>query len=412
MIRRFFYMLITALQLFFCGVGYGKITPQPVEPEPTAELLQDIGGTYPMAETVLAANELQNAVQAANTTAKRRAYAMRNRNMVLTHTIKGLSKTATLTDTDGNAYLRGTFDAFYTQGGKTRYAGTSRVNARVNTIRLGLYEYECHVRDLDFRAKTFMLDKAFHVFGDRLYLQYSLYAKEAATAPDAFGCEWCIPVNTVDKMQLRDKTGVHNDTNADADTVGYAAFDIRNVGVVGMIVPENGGSLSVERSGKYYIVRLTAPYAPGTPVNKFDETGGNDLNCLTFGCRIWTDKTHDFAAVDAASAEERAPLTLTVGENDSGAAVIGYNALRGTYDVRIDATDFAWGYTMPDRHFKAPVTVQGGDADRTIYLRVVNDNGGGCLESAALLDETGTLLPVPMQVNKNFCGDFGEPEPY
>ena len=413
MMMRILSLILTAVQLLVCGVAYGKREVLPTEPEKAVELLQDISGQYPLADTVLAAEKLQNAVQAAFTTEKRRAYAMQNQNMILTHVTKGLSKTATLTDTDGGAYIRSSFDAFYTAGGKTRYANQSRTNARINTIRLGLYEYECHVRDLDFNADMFMLDKAFHVYGDRLYMQYSLYAKEATDALQAFGSEWRIPVGSVAKLQLRDKNGVHTvPDEADADTVEYAAFDIEDVGVVGFIVPPDGGRLTVQTAGDMFILRLYAPYAAGTPVNKFDETGGYDLNYVTFGCRILTDKTHDFAGVDAASAEERTPLRLTVGSNDSGARFIRYNALRGTYDVQIDATDFTWGYKLPDRHFKAPITVQGGDTDRTIWLRVVKDNGGGCLESAALLDETGTLLPVPMQVNKNFRGDYGEPKPY
>ena len=49
-----------------------------------------------------------------------------------------------------------------------------------------------------------------------------------------------------------------------------------------------------------------------------------------------------------------------------------------------------------------------GGADRTVYVQV-SCAPYGCLESAALLDENNVMLPLPIEVSKNFCGELEEP---
>ena len=411
MVRRMIACFLSLLQLVLCGVSSGTRKEDPLAP-PQPQTVQDIRGSCPLADTVLYASQAANAVQAFYTSKDRKAYSMQNRQMTLTHTLSGKYKAASLVNAEGKAYLRGPLDAFYTAKGVTRYADPDHTEVRVNTIRLGAYYYETHLRDFDFSANDFMLDKAFHVYADRLYMQYSLYAKEATTALEDFGSEICIPARKVRAVRICDANGTHADpAQADADTTVYAAFDIRDAGVLGFVIPQDGGRVTVQRMCGMYVLRLYAPFKAGTGVNKFDETGGYALNCVTFGCRIVTDTAHDFAAVEDAAREEREPLTVTVGANDSDAAFVGYNALRGTYDISIAETDFAAAYNDPDRQFRAPITVTGADTDRTVWLRVTS-TGGGCLEAAAMLDADNALLPVPMQVCKNFCGDFGEPAPY
>ncbi|MBQ7541981.1 MAG: hypothetical protein IJT44_06795 [Clostridia bacterium] len=412
MIRRFFALLLTSLQLFSSGAFSGSRTFELLR-QPQPPLTQDVRGTYPLADTVVYASQASNAVQARYTDGKRRAYAVQNGQMILLHTLKGTGKFATLTDLRSRAYVRGSFDAFYTANGRTRYAGFARGEARVNTIRLGLYAYETHVRDLDFGTNDFMLDKAFHVYGDKLYMQYSLYAKKPTTKLEAFGSEIGIPARTVSAVRACDANGVHEDLDGvQSDSVEWVGFDIRNVGVVGFILPTDGGRMTVAKQGGMYVLRQFAPYDAGIGINQYDETGGYDLNFVTFGCRIWTDTAHDFDALAAAAAQERHPLTtVTVDAGSANARLLGYNALRGTYDVGVDATDFTAAYNDPDRQYTAPICVTCDDTDRTVWLRVVGE-WGGCLESAALLDENGALVPVAMQVNKNFRGDYGEPQPY
>ena len=89
-------------------------------------------------------------------TGKRKAYTMSNKNGIVVHKLTSAgNKTASVYDADGNAYVKDSFDPHIKLSGKTvKYASDSAAKARVNTIRLGEYYYECHVRDLDFSLIT------------------------------------------------------------------------------------------------------------------------------------------------------------------------------------------------------------------------------------------------------------------
>lgn len=360
-----------------------------------------------LADTIEYAYAVRNAAQGIFTDFARSAYRMSNRSAVLTHRLTGRLKTATLAAPDGAVYAADTFESFYVGGdGSRRYFETSKATGRVNTIRLGEYYYDCHVRDLENAG--FLVDKNFHLYGDRLFAQYSLYSSVPTTDLQAFGSEIRIPAIKVTSLSIKDKDGLHDKPDADGATVEYAAFDICGVGVVGFIVPSDGSTrnLTVERRGADYVVTQYAAYTPGTGLNDNAENGGYDLNAVTFGFRIYTDRTHSFDGVAQAAFEERNPLTVTVGENDANAAFVGYEALRGAYLITVGGTDFNTAYQNPDLRFTVPLTVENGDG-RKVYFRANGSNG--CLEAAALLDETDTLLPLDVEVCKNFQGDGGEP---
>lgn len=360
-----------------------------------------------LADTIEYAYAVKNAAQGIYTDSVRSAYRMSNQNAVLTHRLTGKVKTATLASPDGAVYVADTFESFYVGAdGSRRYFETSKATGRVNTIRLGEYYYDCHVRDLE--NDGFRVDKAFHLYGDRLFAQYSLYSSVPTTDLKEFGSEIRIPAIKVADLAIRDKDGVHDKPCADDSSVEYVAFDIRGVGVVGFIVPSDGSTqrLTVKKCGGDYVVTQYAAYTPGTGLNDNEENGGYDLNAVTFGFRIYTDDTHSFEGVERAAYEERNPLTVTVGENDANAAYIGYEALRGAYLIAMDGTDFNTAYQNPDLRFTVPLTVENGDG-RKVYFRANGSNG--CLEAAALLDDADTLLPVDVEVCKNFQGDGGEP---
>lgn len=400
--------LLSGLQMWLCGAVCGTRNgmPEP-EPKPAYTIRDDA----PLTASVCYAEQMANTVQASYTNALRSAYRMRNTQMQLTHTLRGVVKCATLTDTAGNVYLPDAFDAFCADSKGQHGVELSAARARINTIRLGLYYYECHVRDLAFANTGFVLDKTFHVYGDRLYAQFTLYAKEATADLSAFGSETRIPARSVTAVQIRDAHGVHaKPADADETSVCYAAFVIRDVGVVAFILPENGGRLSVTKRAGFYTVRQFAPYESGTGVNKYDETGGYALNSVTFGCRVYTDKTSGFDGVERAAAIERTPCTVTVTDSNANARVLGYEPLRGTYAVRTDSMGFNDAWQTPDRKLRIGIRADNvGDA-REIMLRVTGESG--CLESAALLDERGQLSAMRMEVCKNFCGDFGEDPRY
>ena len=344
---------------------------------------------------------MQNLAQGNYTGADRKSYVMQNAGAILTHDLQS-GKRATLQPPSGGVYLKDTMDVFYTAGGKTWYAAGSVKSGRVNAIRLGLYYLEAHVRDLNFAALSggaFWADKAYHVYGDRLYQELALYASSPTTALESFGLEIKIPVADVASYEKVD---------------AYAAFDIKNVGVVGFIFPADGscGEVTLTTEGGSYVLRQYAAYTPGTGINNNKEEGGYALNSVRFGNRIYTDTTHSFAGIAAAANEERSPLTaaeITATGGNANARFVGYDALRGSYYFTMDGSNFNKAYyEEPDKHYAAPLRFASPD-NRDIYVRTNAVNGYGSLEAGAILDDQGLLAPIPVEVCKNFQGDGGEP---
>jgi hypothetical protein len=414
-VKKLIALFLAIYQLLFGTVIFGQYNP-PIIPPVIPQIVNDIGGDSTMSSTVLYAGAARNAVQGIYTNPERTAYAMKNKQAVLTHELNEVrNKTATLQTAGGKTYFADTLDTFCTlQNGTTFYSSDSAAKCRVNTIRLGQYYYECHVRDLEFgsllKKTPFKADKAFHVYADRMYAELKIMAGEATEDLAAFGSIIKIPADTVTALQIRDANGTYNGlTGFDAATVNYAAFDMKDVGVAGFIVPMDNStkSLNVTLEDGCYVIRQTANYTPGNGINKNDESGGYALNDVRFGFRIYTDETHNFAGIDQASVLERNPLTgITVESGNANAVYIGYEALRGSYKLVMDGTDFQTAYDNPDFRFSVPISVTCDSSDRDIYIR--SQGKIGCLEAAALLDNTGTLAAMDVQVCKNFQGDGGE----
>ena len=407
-LHRLIVLLLSFIQLIAGLFGSARGSVAPVREENAAMTLMHREETS-LAGSAEYAYRVKNAAQGTYTDPARSAYRMSNADMALTHRLTGASKTASLTTPDGAVYAENTFETFYTDArGVRRYFETSTDPARVNTIRLGLYYYDCHVRDL--ARGDFKVDKNFHLYGDRLYAQYSLRSAVPTADVASFGSEIRIPAANVASLQICDDRGVHTGTDVTRNAVSYAAFDIKGAGVLGFIVPNDGssGAFTVEKSGTDYVVTQLAADSPGTGINDNTGAGGYALDGITFGFRIYTDRTHSFAGIAKAAYEEHNPLSVSVAANDAGAYYAGYEALRGTYLIKMDGTGFNEAYYQaPDRHFAAPVTVENGGDGRNLYFRA--NGASGCLEAAALLDDTGTLAPMDVEVCKNFQGDGGEP---
>ena len=399
--KQLFACILTALQLLFLNVAYGPWgadadTP-PLIPAPD----NDISGDSSISPSVLYAAEVLNVAQGCYDDAGRGQYTVRNASAALTHELCASGrKRASLRSPSGGVYLEDTMDVFYTAGGKTWYAAGSAQQGRVNAIRLGIYYLEAHVRDPNFpllSGGAFWADKAYHVYGDKLYQELILYSSKPSTALQSFGLEIKIPVSRVASMEQKE---------------GYVAFDIKNVGVVGFIIPSDGssGPVTVTTEKGNYVFRQMAAYTPGTGINANDESGGYALNNVRFGNRIYTDATHNFTGIAAAAAEERSPLgaaDITVGTNSADARFVRYEALRGCYMFQMNGTDFNRPYyDAPDERWIAPMTITSSD-NRDIYVRT--NGASGCLEAGAVLDDAGQLTPMQVQVCKNFQGDGGEP---
>ena len=367
-IKKMFAVILAFFQMLFLNVSYGEYVEPQETPDTPTQIINDIDGDTQLDNSIKYASQIDDVVQAYYTNAERSAFRMENADMAFTHELTTNFKTATLTNKDGEAYVSGSFDTYFVSNGKKQYASSSSDNGRINAIRIGEYYTECHVRDLDFKSDLFKVDKAYHLYGDKVYSQLSLYAAEATTALEEFGSEIKIAKSTVAAVQFADKNSVGTDFAAlDPTNIQYVAFDIKDAGVIGFIVPSDGSTkaLYVEDDGKNYIVRHIANYAAGTGINKNDETGGYNLNCVTFGFRIYTDDTHSFDAVAKAAYLERNPLEgITVNGGNANGAYLGYEALRGTYTFRMDGTDFTWAYNHPNYHYNMPISITCDDNDR------------------------------------------------
>ncbi len=410
-LKRIFAVVLAFFQTLVFNVSYGEYVDPLQTPDTPTQLINDIDGDTTLADSVKLAAQLDDVVKAYYTDSERSAFRMENADMVLTHDLTSKSKDATFADKDGNVYVADSFDTYYISNGKKCYSSSSSDDGRINAIRIGEYYTEVHVRDLDFKSKQFKVDKAYHLFGDRIYNQLSLYACEATTALEEFGSEIKIAKSSVAAIQFEDKNGSGTDVAAiDGSSVRYVAFDIKDVGILGFIVPADGSTkaLYVEDGGDSYIVRQVANYTAGTGINKHDESGGYNLNCVTFGFRLYNDATHSFDGVEKQAYLEQNPLEdITVNGGTADGRYLGYEALRGTYTFAMKGTDFTTAYNDPNKHYTMPFSITCDNADRNIFIRTNGDNG--CLEAGAILDSNGLFVPIPVQVDKNFQGDGGEP---
>ena len=99
---------------------------------------------------------------------------------------------------------------------------------------------------------------------------------------------------------------------------------------------------------------------------------------------------------------------MTVTSKTFNGKSLGYDALRGSYRMDLQGTEFNDAYYRnPDLHYRVDVEVKGDSADRNIYMYTHVPNGA--LECAALLDSQNRVLPYLMQVCKNFQGENEEP---
>lgn len=358
-------------------------------------------------KTEIYASNAKNGVQAIYADTDRSAYTMKNENMCLTHTLSDRIKSATLTDTEGNPYIKDSFFSFYTdKSGIKHYFEKSAQTGRVNTIRLGIYYYDCHIRDL--ASGSFKIDKNFHVYNDRMYLQYLLFTSKKGQSVKELGAEFNIAKSTVDSLLIKDKNGEHTDISGiDCESVEYLGFDVAGTGVLGFVVPSDGSvsKVTVKAKGGNYVVTVYSSYVPGTKLNDNNGEGGFDLDYATLGCRIYTDKNHSFDSFKNEAELERNPLDSISVTGDG--YDIHYDALRGAYTFTTNGPyGFQHSYDNPYERFLSNVTVKGDSSDRTLYFRSTGE--AGTLECAALLNDKGELMAEGVEVCKNFKGDGGE----
>ena len=253
------------------------------------------------------------------------------------------------------------------------------------------------------------LGRFFQVYSDKLHHYAQFCATALESDIEAVGMITEVDASRVQALVIKDKDGVHNTLDdVDFDSVEYVAFDVIDTGIFGYILPtgEYGGKLSVETdNGAYSIIQTLTP-----PDNTIipSENGTNNANDFYIGQRIYTDESHDFTAFLNEAECERHPLTaeniMIDDEKSSNATFSGYDALRGKYVFVINGSDFNTAfYRTPNKHYTVDFTVIGDEYDRKTYFSTYTTSGS--LECAVLLDGKEMLLPVPVEVCKNFLGD-------
>ncbi len=263
------------------------------------------------------------------------------------------------------------------------------------------------------------LANIFHTYSDKLHYEMQLAVTEQVTDIAEIGVKTEIDAATVDKIIVEDANGTHEALDGiDWATATYVGFDIKEAGVFGLILPvdETTGTITVAlEDGKYVIIYSRTPEnntilpGEGDPENYVNMVGnGNDFY---MGYRIYTDETHDFEALKLQAYFERNPLggkNIKVSQAYSNNGVYqGYDGVRGSYMFSLSYADIRGLKRWEDYqnlHYGLNFTVKSDEQERQLYI-VVRTDAHDLLECSALLDENLMMLPVPIEVGKNFFGD-------
>ena len=389
----------------------------------------DLSEATDMADTLVYAKSLENGVNGTFDNAAKEHYTITNQNVSLTHAVNvpasetaGQRQVTSLKNLKGGTYVSNTMDVFVLTTSNTEkyaknstdiisttwpngYNKTEKACAPyVNTTRLGYYYYEVNVRNLNFGDNLY-LDKTYHVYSDRMYQVYRLINSNssAVSTIKQVTFQTMIPKSSVTKFEIRngDTITTSYSSNALGSTeFRYAAFDIEGVGVLAFINTSTDCSFWLMQDNDNYYFRQVKKV--GTL-----EAGGE----VSFGTRVYTDTTHDFSGMRAADEIERNPLTaddITVtGHSTSldGTGFVGYDKLKGHYVMNIAGSGFADAYGEPDKKYIDNIKVVAKD-DRDVFFMVHST----CpLEGAALTDKNDLLIPMGLEVMKNFDHEVEEP---
>lgn len=249
----------------------------------------------------------------------------------------------------------------------------------------------------------FQLERVFHTYSDKLHEVVRIVAASEYEGGGRFETQFSIPAQNVRKFVLKNKDGEVSELEGfDFSTAEYVGFDVKGAGIFGVIMPqaENNGYIRVElKDGNYVITR-------GKEISGKIKLLGDAY----FGHRIYTTSSHQFNDLRKEAYIERNPLTdVYITEKNNNSKYAGYDALIGAYRFTISGSDFNKAYYRePDKHYKINTLISGdGAVDRTVYIRTVEPVGQ--LECAAILDQNDLMLPIPLEVGKNFKGEHEEP---
>ena len=250
-------------------------------------------------------------------------------------------------------------------------------------------------------APKIVIDREFHTYSDKLNYVTNFVATEDTSGIESVGTITYIPKDKVSGIAIKDANGVHNSLDGvDFESVEYVGFIIKDAGVVGFILPvhKNSGKLEVTLDqDRYCIKQISVPRS-----NMIKAPKGSTANNFSVGCRIYTDDSASFDGFLHEAELERTPFDGIQSNN-----YLEYDALRGVYKFSIGGTSFNPPYFSEwNVHYTAPITLVGGDEDRSVYILTHTSNGGA--EGACVLSEDNMLLPIPTMIFKNFAGENEE----
>lgn len=250
------------------------------------------------------------------------------------------------------------------------------------------------------------IQRSFVTYSDKLHqvVQFSTSAPVADVENVQIVTK--IAADTVDKFIVVDKKGPHDDLDDVIwRVVESCAFDIKGTGVFGYILPAGEtGTLMVTLEDGYYVITQTLSVEQFVPSSE----GTRNNNDVFMGNRIYTDETHTFDKFIYEAECERNPLVveknIIVNDSYDNASFKGYDPLYGYYKFTVAGTGFNPAYfSSPNKQYRVNFTVKNDKYDRTMYFMTYTTSGS--LECATILDGDDLLLPIPLQVSKNFAGD-------
>ncbi len=289
-------------------------------------------------------------------------------------------------------------------------SGVPDYNGTINSIRLDvgsavdeLIEIQSfRLVQLDSTTPSISLDRTLHTYSDKLTQETHLVTTAATDNLAAYGMTTELSADRVTAIIAKDQNGTHTTLDGvDFNTLAYIGFAIKDVGVFGYIQPiEYGGSVTVTLADGVYTINQEVTLNAGTSLEANTH--------LYMATGIYTDTNTDFDAFLTAAENERNPLEITITDERDAGRFLGYNALRGAYEISLNGTPgFQYNYENYVRR-TVSLSVKGDRTDRSIYLYTVAESGE-TLESAVVLDANNRLLPIPVEVCKNFGHEKEEP---
>ncbi len=260
------------------------------------------------------------------------------------------------------------------------------------------------------------MNRSFNVYSDKLHHVIQLATEKKITDIECVGMITEINADTVAKLIVKDATGTHETLDGvDWTTAEYVGFDIIDAGIFGYILPFDGkgGQLEVSLNENVYTIKQTT--VPENNTIDISVAGTGNANDFYFGQRIYTDSNHDFEEFIYEAYCERNPLGNAFFKIDeeytTSASYAGYDSLRGAYKFSVTGSTGGFSvpyYNTPNKHYRLSFDIRGDGYDRNIYI-LTSHNKSGALECSVLLDENDVLVPVPIEVGKNFQeGESGE----